>query len=41
MKAMFLAFACVAGLAIVAHFALDQMGFSSADRTSSSSVRLD
>lgn len=41
MKTMFLAFLAVAGIAVGADFVLDFAGFSAAERTSSSNVRLD
>ena len=40
MKAMFLAFAAIVVIAVGANLALDHMGFSSADQTTSPSVRL-
>ena len=39
MKAMLIAFAAIILIAIGANQVLDRMGFSSADRTSSASVR--
>lgn len=41
MKAMLTAFAAIIVITIGANQVLDQLGFSSADQTSSSSVRLD
>ncbi|MFC6589462.1 hypothetical protein [Sulfitobacter pacificus] len=41
MKAMMLAFLAVAVIAVGSNVVLKQAGFSSQDRTSSSSVRLD
>ncbi len=41
MKAMLTAFAAIAVIAVGAYFALEQAGFSSADRQSAPSVRLD
>jgi hypothetical protein len=40
MKTMILAFVAVIGIAFGADYALDRIGFSSADRTSADSVRL-
>lgn len=40
MKAMFAAFAAIIVIAVGANLALEHMGFSSADQTSSPSVRL-
>jgi len=41
MKVMLLAFLACAALTVGAYFALQQIGFSSADRSSAPSVRLD
>jgi hypothetical protein len=41
MKAMWLAFAAIAIIAVAAWYGLGQAGFSAADRTTSASVRLD
>ena len=41
MKAMLTAFAAIAIIAVAADYGLDQVGFSSADRTSGTAVRLD
>ncbi|WP_425050281.1 hypothetical protein [Psychromarinibacter sp. S121] len=41
MKAMFTGFVAIAVIAVGAHFALENAGFSSQDRNSSSNVRLD
>jgi hypothetical protein len=41
MKAMLAAFAAIAIIAIGANFALQQAGFSAADRTTGDAVRLD
>lgn len=40
MKAMLIAFAAIIVIAVGANLVLDRMGFSSAEQTSSSSVRL-
>ncbi|MEX5727181.1 hypothetical protein Ga0609869_000534 [Rhodovulum iodosum] len=41
MRAMYLAFAATIVIGVVAHYALEQIGYSSQDRYSSDSVRLD
>ncbi|WP_298837039.1 hypothetical protein [uncultured Roseobacter sp.] len=41
MKAMFLAFAAMAVIAVGADFALDEMGFSAQERGTGGAVRLD
>ncbi|MHA6262387.1 hypothetical protein ACXYMO_04225 [Arenibacterium sp. CAU 1754] len=41
MKAMFAAFATMIVIAIAAPFILEQIGFSAADRTTSTAVRID
>ncbi|MDU8912444.1 hypothetical protein [Aestuariicoccus sp. MJ-SS9] len=40
MKAMLLGFAAIAIIAIGAYYTLDRMGFSAADQTAGSAVRL-
>lgn len=40
-KAMLTAFAAIAVISVFAHFALQEIGYSSQDRYSSPSVRLD
>ncbi len=41
MRIMILAFVTVALISVAAHFGLDNAGFSSAERSSSSAVRLE
>lgn len=41
MKAMLIGFVAIAVIAVGAHYALDEIGFTAAQRTSGDSVRLD